>query len=65
MGVNFANKYQNLVISKSEKNHYKIVKIEVEYTEHLHCKVVKFDVENFDRLGSWYQPYQKQLFENL
>ena len=39
MGVNFINKYQNLVISKSGKSHIKIVKFEVESFEHLHCKV--------------------------
>ena len=44
MGVHFKNKYQTLVISRSEKSHNKIVKIEVENFEHTHCKVVKFKV---------------------
>ena len=30
MGVNFINKYKNLVISKSGKSHNKIAKFEVE-----------------------------------
>ena len=39
MRVNFINKYPNLVITKSGKNHTKIVKLEVENFEHLGCKV--------------------------
>ena len=34
MGPILKNKYQNLVISKSEKSHNKIVKFEVENFEH-------------------------------
>ena len=39
MGFNFINKYQNLVISKSIKRHYKIVKLEVKNFEGLCCEV--------------------------
>ena len=35
MGVNFLNKYQNLVFSKSRQSQNKILKIEVGNLEHL------------------------------
>ena len=37
--VNFINNYQNLVISKSGKSHYKIVKLENKNVGHLRYKV--------------------------
>ena len=52
MGVDFIQKYKNLVISKSGKSHIKIIKIEVENLEHLRCKVVKFEIEHFEHLCS-------------
>ena len=35
IGVIFINKYQNLIISKSGKKSFKIVKFDVENVEHL------------------------------
>ena len=37
IGVIFINKYQNLIISKSGKKSFKIVKFDVENVKHLHC----------------------------
>ena len=39
MGVNFINKYQDLVISKSKKAYTKNAKFDVGNCEHLHYKV--------------------------
>ena len=39
MGVNFINKHENLVTSKGEKSHIKILKFEVKNFEQLHCQV--------------------------
>ena len=48
MGVNFINKYQNLVISKSGKNHNKIVNLKVENFEQLGANTrVYFMFEKF------------------
>ena len=38
-GSQIYKKYKNLVISKSGKSHYKIIKFEVEHFERLRCKV--------------------------
>ena len=52
MGVNFMNKYQNLVLSKSEKSHIKILKFEVKSFEVLSICFVNFEVKIFEHLHS-------------
>ena len=48
MAVNSINNYQNLVIKKSGKSHYKVVKLKVEKLKILSICYVNFEVDNFE-----------------